>query len=94
MAMQYDVKSAYLAASGSAYGARTRLKGVYINTGGSAATVEFTNGNGGTSLMKVDAPASATGNPVYIIVPGEGILFETSLYAVVTGAASVTVFYG
>jgi hypothetical protein len=94
MAMQTDVKSSYLTATGTAFGQRTRLKGLYVNTGGSAATVEFTNGNGGTSLMKVDAPASATGNPVYIIVPGEGILFEASLYAVITGAASVTVFYG
>ena len=94
MAMQYDVKSSYITATGSVYGQRTRLKAVYVNTGGSATVIEFTNGNGGASLMKIDAPASTTGNPSYILIPGEGILCETSLYAVITGAASVTVFYG
>jgi hypothetical protein len=94
MAMQYDVKSAYVTSTGSAFGQPTRLKGLYVNTGGAAATVEFTDGNGGTSLMKIDAPVSTTGNPVYLILPGEGIRFYNSLYVVITGATSVTVFYG
>lgn len=94
MTMQYDVSSAYVTSTGSVFGQPARLKGLYVNTGGSAAVVEFTDGNGGTSRMKVDAPASTTGNPVYILVPGEGIRFYNSIYAVITGASSVTVFYG
>ena len=94
MGMQTDVKSSYLTSTGEAFGQPTRLKGVYVNTGGAAAVVEFTDGVGGASRMKVDAPASTTGNPVYVLVPGEGIRFYTSLYVVITGAASTTVFYG
>lgn len=94
MTMQYDVKSAYVTSTGSVFGQPARLKGLYVNTGGTAATVEFTDGNGGTSLMKIDAPVATTNNPVYLVLPGEGIRFYSSIYVVITGASSVTVFYG
>ena len=94
--MQTDVKSAYITSGGAnVYAGPARIKGVYINASG-AATVEFTDGGAtGTSLLKFTMPASATNNPVYIPLPGEGVKFTTSIYAnTASGVNSVTVLYG
>jgi hypothetical protein len=32
--------------------------------------------------------------PQYMLLPGEGLLFQTNIYADLTDVASVTVFYG
>lgn len=47
-------------------------------------------GSGGTTLFTINTIAG--GEPFNVIVPGEGVLFETSAYATLTGA-KVTVFY-
>lgn len=96
MAMQTDVKAAYITAGGAnVFGGPARVKGVFINASG-AATVEFTDGSAsGTSRLKFTVPASATGNPVYIPIPGEGVKFDISIYAnAASNVNSVTVFYG
>ena len=94
MTMQYDVRSAYLDASGGVTNQPTRVKAFYVYSGASAGTLEFTDGNGGTSLIKIATPAAATANPTYILIPGEGVLFRTLPYAVLTNVAAITVFYG
>lgn len=94
--MQTDVSAAYVTASGAnAYGAAARLKGVFINASG-AASIELSDGSAtGPSLFRVDMPATATANPVSIPIPGEGILFKTSVYVkTLTGVNSLIVFYG
>jgi hypothetical protein len=94
MAMQYDVNSAYADAGGSIIGYPTRLKAVYIYAGASAGSLELTDGSGGTSLFKVATPASATSNPIYLILPGEGIRFSSSIFAVFSNIGAVTLIYG
>lgn len=93
--MQTDVSSAYITSSGAAaYTGRIRLKGIYLNASG-AATVVLSDASGGPTLFKIDSPASATNNPIFIPIPGEGILFQTSIYVTtLTGVNSITVFYG
>lgn len=94
--MQTDVKAAYVTAeSANAYAAAARVKGVYINASGAAA-LELTDGSStGASLLKLDVPTGATGNPVYVQIPGEGIFFPTSIYVkTLTNITSMTVFYG
>ena len=94
--MQTDVSAAYVTSSGSAINAnRTRLKGIYVNASG-AATVVLTDGtSSGFQQFKIDIPASATANPVYINIPGEGVLFLNGIYVnTLTGINSITVFYG
>ena len=96
MAMQTDVKAAYVTAgSANAYAAAARVKGVYINASGAAA-LELTDGSAtGASLLKLDVPTGATNNPVYVKIPGEGIFFPTSIYVkTLTNITSLTVFYG
>ena len=91
MAMQTDVQSAEVTTSASAYGAPTRVKGLLISfaTGG---TVELKDGgSSGVSRFKYTAPAAA--GTVNVLIPGEGIKFDTSVY-VALSSATATVFYG
>lgn len=94
MTMQTDVQSAYLDATGSVYAQRTRVRGVYVYCGASAGVLELTDGSGGASRFKIATPAAATANPIYIPFPGEGTLFQNSVYATLTNVGATTVFYG
>lgn len=96
MSMQYDVKSTHLNASGSIYSARARVKGFSIcATASSAGTLLLKDGgSGGTTLIEIDIPSNSNPNSFYVLVPGEGVLFGTNIYATLTNIASVTVFYG
>jgi hypothetical protein len=89
MSMQYDVKSAQLDDTESVSG-RNRIKGILI-TSLANGVVDIKDGNGGNTVFGFNAVAA--GN-VYVAVPGEGILCQTSIYMNTASNASVTVFYG
>ncbi len=90
--MQSDVKAKSLSASGSVYGDRTRVRGLVITPGASAGSVTLKDGgSGGTSIMVVDTVAQ--GETFSVLIPGEGVLFSTNVYATLSNA-TVTVFYG
>ena len=90
--MQYDVKASTLANTGS-IGYATRLKGLVISyTAGTGSVVLKDGGSSGTIRFSFTAPATTNG-AVNIIIPGEGIRFDTSIYGAITDA-TVTVFYG
>ena len=94
--MQTDVKAAYVTGSGAnAYAGPARIKAVTVCTTG-ACVVELTDGSAsGTSRLKFDVPASATENPFYMLLPGEGVQFTTSIYVKsLTNATSATIIYG
>jgi len=93
MAMQYDVKNVHANASGSLVAYRTRVKGLIItSTGTGAGTLVLKDGgSGGTTLVEVDVPSTAAFHNV--LVPGEGVLFETSVYATLTNCY-ISIFYG
>ena len=95
MAMQYDVKAAYLTSDGQAVGYRTRVKAVYGLAGATAGTVKLYDGTdaNGALLLTMDTPVG-TGNTFYAMIPGEGILFKTGVYVDVTSFTGVTIFYG
>jgi hypothetical protein len=90
--MQTDVLASTLADTGSiAYPAR--LKGLVISyTAGTGSVVLKDGGSGGTTKFSFTAPATTNG-AINIVIPGEGIRFDTSIYGSITGA-TVTVFYG
>ena len=93
MGMQTDVKNVHANASGSLIGFRARVKGMVItSTGAGAGTVQLKDGgSGGTIKIEIDVPSTAAFHSVY--VPGEGVLFETNVYATLTNAY-ISVFYG
>jgi hypothetical protein len=96
MTMQTDVKSTHLNASGSIFAGRTRVKGFSIcATASTAGTLLLKDGgSSGTTRIEIDIPSNSNPNTFYTLVPGEGVLFTTNVYASLTGIASVTVFYG
>mgnify|MGYP006919737930 CR=1 FL=1 len=74
--------------------ARTRVKAVYIVPDTGAGSVVLRDG-GVTGPIKVtlNTLAGATASD-YIEFPGEGLLFQTNVYADVTAVASVMIFHG
>ena len=92
MGMQTDIKATSLAASGTAFNQRTRVRGALIEPGGSAGSVVFKDGGAsGTTVMTINT--SANGETFSVVIPADGIVFQTDVYAVLTNA-KVTVFYG
>jgi len=92
MSMQTDVKAASLAASAAITDARTRVKGLVIEPGGSAGSVILKDGgSGGTTVLTINTIAN--GETFNVVIPGEGVLFKTSAYATLSNA-KVTAFYG
>ena len=75
---------------GSVYASRARVKGLHVTTTDAGSVVLKDGGSGGTTLLNVAVGAAFSGN---IIIPNDGILFETSVYLDLTNATSVTVFY-
>mgnify|MGYP003340983557 CR=1 FL=1 len=64
MAMQYDVKSTHLNASGSVYGNRARIKGFSIcATASTAGTLVLKDGgSSGTAMIEIDIPSNSNPN--------------------------------
>lgn len=86
-----NILSNTLTADGSVYGARARVKGIWVVQSGTAGSVVLKDGgSGGTTLLNIAVPASFAGN---VYIPNDGILFESSVYLDLTNSSSVTVFY-
>lgn len=91
MGMQTDIEVTSLAASGTVFDQRTRVRGALIEPGASAGSVVFKDGgSGGTTVMTINT--SANGETFSMVVPANGIVFKTDVYVVLTDA-KVTVFY-
>jgi len=93
---QTDVKSTHLNSSGSVFAGRARIKGIALcATVSTAGTLILRDGgSGGTNVVELDIPSNSNPNSFYMLIPGEGVLCATNIYASITGLASVTVFYG
>lgn len=91
--MQTDVRSATVTADGTAYAGRTRVKSLVVATAGTAGSVVVKDGGAsGTTKIAINTPASAGLHN--ILIPGQGVLFESDVYVDVTNVPSVTVFFG
>ena len=89
--MQTDVKAAERTTSGTAYAAPTRVKGLVISFASAGTVVLKDCGSGGTTRFSYTAPAAA--GTVNVIIPGQGIRFDTDVYVTLTNATA-TVVYG
>ena len=93
MGMQTDVMAASLTTSDTAYNARARLRGAVIVPGSANGSVVFKDGgSSGTTIMTI--PTIANGEPFNVLIPAQGVLFETNIYVALTGTnTATTVFY-
>jgi len=94
MTMQYDVKSAYLAATGQFVTGRVRLKNLVFLPNGTAGSIIIYDGTDTTGPIVWQTKTLTGVQPFQLIVPGEGILAKTGLYAVFTNISSATICYG
>jgi len=93
MAMETDVSAKTLTADGTIYGARTRVKSISYLATTTAGSVKLKDGGAsGTVLIDIATPAVA--DAYEVVIPAQGVLFETDVYLDLTNVASVTVFYG
>ncbi len=96
MTMQFDVKSAHANANGVLYAQGTRLKGVLMTVSGGSPTdhlkfYDDATTASGPVILELD---TSHNNVVYVLIPGEGMLFKNGIYCDLGDASSVTVFYG
>ncbi len=73
---------------------RCRVKAIYIVPTGTAGSLILRDG-GSSSTIKatINTVASAT-QPTYMLLPGEGLLFQTAVYGTVSNLGFATIFYG
>ena len=92
MGFMSDVKSTRLAASGTVFGGRTRVKALYIVPGNNAGSVVIRDG-GASGTVVATFDTAAAGDATYIKLPEDGFLCSTDSYATLTGVTAVTVIY-
>lgn len=95
MSMQTDVKSQHVTASGNiASLSRARLKSMSYRGNGTDGYVKLRDGGAsGTVLCELDVGTSDTFT-IYVLLPGEGILFPSGIYIDISNVSAATVFYG
>jgi hypothetical protein len=95
--MQTDVKAAHTEATDTMVSGRNRLKAYHCISGGTAGDVIFRDG-GASGTIRLQFNIGTGTQPVVLNIPGEGILFDTSIHVTLPGTApnvaKVTVFYG
>ena len=91
MSMQYDVKAIEKTSSAAVFAGPARVKEITISyaSGGTVAIKD--GGSGGTTVWSFTAPAAA--GSINVLLPGEGIKCNTSVY-VTLSSATATVVYG
>ena len=73
---------------------RCRIKSIYIVPGATAGSLVLRDGGASSSIkLTVNTVASAT-QPTYMLMPGQGLLFQTAVYGAVTNLGSATIIYG
>jgi len=73
---------------------RCRIKSIYIVPGASAGSLVLRDGGASSSIkITVNTVASAT-QPTYMLMPGQGLLFQTAVYGTVSNLGSATIIYG
>ena len=100
MGMQTDVLASKVATSAgdlldqnSLVIGRARVKAIYIVPNSAAGEVVFKDGgSGGPVKITVNTIASAS-TPDYMLMPGEGLLFQESIYIAPSGVLSTMVIY-
>lgn len=90
MTMQTDVKGATCAANGNttAFNGRTRLKGLWYSATGAGTIAVKDNA---TTLFTLTIGGAESN---YVLLPGEGVLVQTSLVITNSAAVAGVAFYG
>lgn len=89
--MQTDVKAVQVTSTNTAYAGSARVKSVTISYASGGTVVLKDGGSSGITRFSFTAPA--TNGTEHVLVPGEGIKFDTDVHATLS-SATITVCYG
>jgi len=73
---------------------RVRVKAIYIVPDAGAGSVVLRDGGGSGAVKTTIATLAGSTAPTYLILPGQGLLFNSDVHATLADVVSVTVFYG
>ena len=74
--------------------ARCRVKAIYIVPSATAGSLILRDGGSSSTIkITVNTVASAS-QPTYMLMPGEGLVFQTAVYGTVSNLGSATIIYG
>jgi hypothetical protein len=73
---------------------RARVKAIYIIPDTGAGSVVLRDGGATGPIKTTLSTLAGSTAPTYLILPGEGLLFNTDIHATVSDIVSLTVFYG
>jgi hypothetical protein len=103
MGMQTDVlltqplgtSNTFKTQSGAVLG-RCRIKAIYGTSAAAAGTLVLYDGTSasGKAIGTISTPTAASAGTYYLLLPGEGILVETGVYATITNVDSAMLIYG
>lgn len=73
-----------------------RIKAIYGTAAAAAGTVVLYDGASaaGTPIGTISTPAAANQGTYYLLLPGEGVLVRTGVYAALTNVDSAMLIYG
>ena len=73
-----------------------RIKAIYGTSAAAAGTVVLYDGTstGGKPIGTISTPTAANQGTYYILMPGEGIVIRTGVYAAITNVDSAMLIYG
>jgi len=73
---------------------RCRVKAVYIVPTATAGSLILRDGGASSTIkITINTVASAT-QPTYMLMPGEGLVFQTAVYGTVLNLGFATIIYG
>ena len=73
-----------------------RIKAIYGTSAAAAGTVVLYDGSdsNGKPIGTISTPTAANQGTYYLLLPGEGIVVRTGVYATITNVDSVMLIYG
>ena len=73
-----------------------RIKAIYGTSAAAAGTLVLYDGtdNTGKAIGTISTPTAANQGTYYILMPGEGIVIRTGVYAAITNVDSAMLIYG
>lgn len=101
MGMQTDILASqvrtttgqFLAQNGGNIG-RARVKAVYIVPAAGAGSIVLRDGGASGPIKSTINTLAASTSPTYLLMAGEGLLFNSDIHVTVADVTSVMVFYG
>jgi hypothetical protein len=74
--------------------ARCRVKSIYIVPSATAGSLILRDGGSGGAIKATINTVASASQPTYMLMPGEGLLFQTAVYGTVSNLNSATIIYG